>query len=163
MKTDNTAIITSLASAYKRLQAADKFVVGFNIEGNIYFAEISLDSLLNDFAGISMTSDETPCKRLRIKPLNKKTAILFNSYNPQLLCSFDELQELAKAEFSANCGQAFESMICNYYNGKLNDYSIPFWKAGDFSANGLQYQAKFQMATIITEYTMQKAIEESYS
>ena len=161
MKADNTAIIASLATAYKQLQAADKFIVGFNIEGNVYFAEIPLDSLLNEFAGISMTSDETPCKRLRIKPLNKKTAILFNSYNPQLLCSFDELQELAKAEFSTNCGQAFESMICNYYNGKLNDYSIPFWKAGDFSADGIQYQAKFQLATIITEYTMQKAIEAS--
>ena len=163
MKIDNTAIITSLASAYKRLQAAEKFVVGFNIDNNVFFAEIPLDSLLDDFCGISMTSDEIPCKRLRVKPLAKKTAILFNSYNPLFLCSFEELQEYSKENCSGNCGQGFEALICRYYNGKLSDYSIPFWKAGDFSANGIEYQAKFQLATVITEYTMQKAIEESCS
>lgn len=163
MKADNTNIIASLATAYKQLQAADIIIVGFNVESCVMFAEIPIDSLLNDFCGISMTSDEIPCKRLRVKPLTKKTALLFNSYNPHFLCSFQELQETAKADFSGNCGQAFESLICEYYNGKLNDYSIPFWKAGDFKANGLEYQAKFQMATVITEYTMEKAIEESYS
>lgn len=161
MKIDNTAIITSLASAYKRLQAAEKFVVGFNIDNNVFFTEIPLDSLLDDFCGISMTSDETPCKRLRVKPLNKKLLALFLTYEPQKLCSFAELQETAKADFSANCGQAFEYLVCKAYNGKQTKANTQWWKDGDFTANGLKYQAKFQLATVITEYTMQEAIAES--
>lgn len=160
MKVDNTVIIEKLASVYTRLQAAEKFVVGFPVENVVYYAEIPLQVILSNFVGISMTSDETPCKRLRLKPLTKKTLVMFQSYSPKMLCGFDELQNTAKQNFAGNCGQCFEHMICQEYGGKLAEKSSPFWKSGDFNANDIEYQVKFMLATIITEYTAEQAIKE---
>ena len=161
MKADNSAIIARLASVYALASAANVYIIGFPINDTVYYAEMPLQVILSDFSGVSMTSDETPCKRLRIKPLTKKTQVLFQSYAPQMLCSFSELQEVAKRDFSGNCGQAFEYLICQEYGGKLAEMSMPFWKSGDFSANGIEYQVKFQMATIITEYTASQAEQET--
>lgn len=161
MRIDNTAVIQWLASVYTLASAAQCYIVGFPIDNTVYYAEMPLSVILSDFVGISMTSDETPVKRLRIKPLTKKTLILFRGYNPKMLCSFDELQEIAKKQFSSNCGQAFESLICQEYGGKLAAANSAFWQCGDFSANSIEYQVKFQLATIITEYTAKQAEKET--
>lgn len=160
MKVDNSAIIAYLLTVYKATQKADVFILGFNIDNAVYFAGIPLDVVLTDFSGISMTSDEIPVKRLRIKPLNKKTQILFNMYSPIFLCSFDELQNLAKSDFGGNCGQCFEKLICDFYDGIPAQQNTAFWKSGDFEKDGLQYQVKFQLATIVTEITAKQAEKE---
>lgn len=159
VKIDNSQVIEYLCSVYSTAQKADKFIIGFPIDNKVFFAEIPLDIVLTEFSGVSMTSDETPCKRLRIKPLTKKTAILFNSFSPCFLCDFEELQTVSKTDFSGNNGQAFEKMVCAFYGGKQTADSLPFWQGGDFIANGIQYQAKFQLATIITEYTAKAALQ----
>ena len=156
---DNIQMINYLSAVYNCTQKADVFIIGFNIDGIVQFAQIPLETLWS-FCGISMTSDEVPCKRLRVKPINKKNLAIFNSFNPQILCTFDELQETAKNQFSGNCGQCFEKMVCNFMQGEQTPPNTPFWIDGDFKVNGLTIQAKFQMATVITEYTAKQAEKE---
>ena len=159
MKIDNTAIIAFLTETYKTAQKADCFILGFNIENCVLFAEIPLDIMLSEFAAVSMTSDAIPCKRLRVKPLTKKTQALFNTFAPRFLCSMDTLQKTAKDEYSGNCGQCFESLVCDFYGGEKSRDSAPFWECGDFSKNGIEYQVKFQNATIISEYSAKSALQ----
>lgn len=161
MRIDNSAIIEKLASVYTLASAANAYIIGFPIDSVVYYAEMPLQTILSDFVGISMTSDENPVKRLRIKPLTKKTLMLFQSFSPKALCSFDELQTIAKNQFSGNCGQCFEFLVCQEYNGKLAEKSSPFWKSGDFEKDGKQYQVKFMLATVITEYTAMQAEKET--
>lgn len=149
MKTDNTFIISALCAAYAAHCAANVHIIGFNVNGTVYAAEVPLDIMLSEFCGISLTSDEIPQKRLRLKPLTKKTTILFNSFNPFPLCSFDELTNRAQNECAGNRGIMFEIMCAEYYHGTLAEQNAPFWKCGDFAANGLEYQCKFQNASII--------------
>lgn len=162
MKTaiDNSAVVAYMSEVYATTQKADTFVIGFNVEGNVLMAEMPLATILDNFIGVSMTSDEIPCKRLRLKPLTKKLMPIFSGFNPVPLCDMSELQEIAKARFSGNCGQAFEYLACKYYNGTPSAPNTPFWQGGDFTANGISYQAKFQNATVITEQTAAKAEQE---
>lgn len=156
MKTDNTLIISVLCAAYAAHCAADAIMCGFDIGGTVYFAQIPLDIFLSEFVGISMTSDETPCKRLRVKPLTKKTTIIFNSFTPDILCTFAELTERAQNDFSGNRGEAFEAMLCEYYHGTQSAPNTTFWQDGDFTTqDGLKVQAKFQSATVIHEKHLQ--------
>lgn len=149
MKVDNTFIISALCAAYAAHSAADVHIIGFNIGGIVYAAQIPMDIMLSEFCGISLTSDEIPQKRLRLKPLTKKTTVLFNSFNPFPICSFDELTNRAQTECAGNRGIAFEVVCAEYYGGKLARQNAPFWESGDFEKDGLQYQCKFQNASII--------------
>lgn len=163
MKIDNSVIIATLAEFYTLHSAADVHVIGFHIGNEVYFAEIPLDVILMHFAGISMTSDEIPAKRLRLKPLTKKTAILFESYSPRLLCSYETLTVEAQEQTAGNRGLMFEKLIARYYMGFQTAPNIPFWRAGDIIAdddNGEPFhiQAKFENATIVSEKHM-KAFE----
>lgn len=151
MKIDNSAIISALCAAYAAHCAADVHIIGFNIDGVVYAAKIPLDIVLSDFCGISLTSDDIPQKRLRVKPLTKKTTVLFNSFNPFILCTFDELTNRAQTECAGNRGIMFEKMCAEYYHGTLAEQNAPFWKCGDFAVNGLEYQCKFQNASVIKE------------
>lgn len=152
MKADNTLIISALCAAYAAHCAADAIVCGFDIGGTVFFAEIPKDIFLDAFVGVSMTSDEIPCKRLRVKPLTKKTTALFNSFSPDILCTFAELTERAQNDFSGNRGEAFEAMLCEYYNGTKSAPNAAFWQDGDFTKpDGEKVQAKFQNASVIHE------------
>lgn len=151
MKIDNSAIISALCAAYAAHCAAKTVILGYEIGGGVYAAEIPVEIVLTEFAGVSMTSDETPCKRMRVKPLTKKSAILFNSFSPVLVCSFNELTARAQEDFGGNRGQAFESIMCEYYHGTAAAANTPFWISGDFRANGVEYQVKYCNATIVHE------------
>lgn len=151
MKVDNTAIIAALCAAYTAHSAADVHIIGYNVNGIVYAAEIPLDIVLSEFCGISLSSDDIPQKRLRIKPLTKKTTVLFNSFNPFMLCSFDELTNRAQIECAGNRGIMFETMCAEYYGGTLAAQNLPFWIGGDFEKDGLQYQCKFVNASVIKE------------
>lgn len=151
MKVDNTAIIAALCAAYTAHTAAQIVILGYEIGGGVYAAEIPVDIVLHEFSGVSMTSDTEPVKRLRVKPLTKKSAILFNSFSPFLVCSFDELTARAQSDFSGNRGQAFEQIMCEYYRGTAAAANSPFWETGDFNASGVEYQVKFVNATIVHE------------
>lgn len=156
MKVDNSAIISALCAAYAAHSAADEIVCGFDIGGTVYFARIPIDIFLAEFVGISMTSDEVPCKRLRVKPLTKRTAAMFNSFSPDILCTFAELTERAQNDFSGNRGEAFEAMLCKYYHGTQSAPNTAFWQDGDFTKpDGEKVQAKFQNASVIHEKHLQ--------
>lgn len=159
MKVDNSYITSALCAAYAAHCAADAIVCGFDIGGTVFFAEVPMDIFLDAFVGISLTSDEVPCKRLRVKPLTKRTSILFNSFAPQVLCTFEELTDRAKRDFGGNRGEAFEVVLCEYFRGKLSAPNTPFWMDGDFTTNdGRKLQAKFQNASVIHEKHL-KALE----
>lgn len=161
MRVDNSAIIAYLSSVYLSTSAAKTALLGFPIENNVYAAFIPIETLLTEFSGVSLTSDENPCKRLRVKPLTKKTMTLFQSFEPFYICTFDELQTLAKRDFSGNCGVCFESVCAEKLNAKQSAPNTPFWIDGDFSLeNGKKVQCKFQLATIITEYSAKQAETE---
>lgn len=151
MKIDNSVIISALCAAYTAHSAAQIVIVGYEIGGGVYAAEIPVDIVLTEFAGVSITSDETPCKRMRVKPLTKKSAVLFNSFSPVLVCSFNDLTARAKKDFAGNRGQAFEMIMCEYYKGIPAAANSPFWVSGDFRANDIEYQVKYCNATIIHE------------
>ena len=152
MKVDNSAIVSALCAAYAAHCAADAIICGFDISGTVFFAEIPEDIFLDAFVGVSMTSDEIPCKRLRVKPLTKKTTMLFNSFTPQMLCTFSELTERAQSDFAGNRGEAFEAMLCEYYHGTQSAPNTAFWQDGDFTTqDGKKVQAKFQNASVIHE------------
>lgn len=152
MKVDNSVIVNALREAYASHNAADEIVCGFDISGIVYFSPIPIDIFLDAFVGVSMTSDEIPCKRLRVKPLTKRTAALFNSFSPDILCTFAELTARAQTDFSANRGQAFEAMLCEHYGGTMSAPNSTFWQDGDFTTpDGKKIQAKFQCATVVHE------------
>lgn len=151
MKVDNFAIIAALCAAYTAHTAAQVVILGYDIGGTVFAAEIPVNIVLTEFAGISMTSDSIPVKRMRVKPLTKKSAVLFNSFSPFPVCSFAELTARAQSEHGGNRGEAFEKIITEYYHGTAAAENTPFWISGDFRANNTEYQVKFCNATIVHE------------
>ena len=154
---NNVEMFNELSRIYLDCEKSDFVVLGYCIENAVFYVEITPEDLLT-FCGISVTSDETPVKRLRVKTLTKRLSLLFDSFSPAYLCDMQTLEETAKSDFCGNRGVAFESLVCAAYGGKLSPPNLPFWQGGDFTKSGISYSCKYQLATVITETTANEAI-----
>jgi hypothetical protein len=144
-------IMDALREAYLAHDAADAVILGFIVEGTVFYAEVTAEELIDVYCGKSKTSDEEPVFRWRVKALTKKTEAAFFAKNPVVLCDEAMLLDIADKFYEGNRGYAFEKLVCNAYNGTLSSQNLPFWEGGDFTANGKSYSCKFQFATVIHE------------
>ena len=143
-------IKNTLECAYLEYSASKTIILGFPVSDSVYYAFVPLSEFFA-FCGQSKTSDDCPVFRLRVKPLTAKTSALFFSYNPQILCSISELEQVAAESYDNNRGYAFEKLITQAINARETPQNTPFWVSGDCIKNSIPYQIKYQYATVITE------------
>ena len=132
---------------YRRISAADAYILGFADKGQLYMAEST--SVPPRYISFEQASrGQGYSLRLRLKKAWKtqllKKAICLGS------------AEGLTADTKYNKGENFERIVSNYYGIEWHKDNEAFTKCGDISVNGVEIQIKFDGATFTTESTLKK-------
>lgn len=153
----NNELKNTIQSFYNKTAYAHLYIMGFRMNGNIYFVIVKAQ-MLDHLTKLDKASRGAGYS-LRFKP-TKAQKNLMMSFGAQVLCSekfFDELVEMSKY----NRGEVFEKLITEYFGQTWVKDNVPYTEAGDIEVNGVAYQIKFEKATFITEAQMMRMRAEA--
>ena len=153
----NNELKNTILSFYNKTAYAHLYIMGFRMNGNIYFVIVKAQ-MLDHLTKLDKASRGAGYS-LRFKP-TKAQKNLMMSFGAQVLCSekfFDELVEMSKY----NRGEVFEKLITEYFGQTWVKDNVPYTEAGDIEVNGVAYQIKFEKATFITEAQMMRMRAEA--
>ena len=153
----NNELKNTIQSFYNKTAYAHLYIMGFRMNGNIYFVIVKAQ-MLDHLTKLDKASRGAGYS-LRFKP-TKAQKNLMMSFGAQVLCSekfFDELVEMSKY----NRGEVFEKLITEYFGQTWVKDNIPYTEAGDIEVDGVAYQIKFEKATFITEAQMMRMRAEA--
>lgn len=153
----NSELKATIQSFYNKTAYAHLYIMGFRMNGNIYFIVVEA-AMLDHLTKLDKASRGAGYS-LRFKP-NKAQKNLMMSLEAKVLCSekfFDELVEMSKY----NRGEIFEKLITEYFGQTWVKDNIPYTEAGDIEVDGIAYQIKFEKATFITEAQMMRMRAEA--
>ena len=153
----NNELKNTILSFYNKTAYAHLYIMGFRMNGNIYFVIVKAQ-MLDHLTKLDKASRGAGYS-LRFKP-TKAQKNLMMSLDAKVLCSekfFDELVEMSKY----NRGEVFEKLITEYFGQTWVKDNIPYTEAGDIEVDGVAYQIKFEKATFITEAQMMRMRAEA--
>lgn len=153
----NNELKATIQSFYNKTAYAHLYIMGFRMNGNIYFVIVKAQ-MLDHLTKLDKASRGAGYS-LRFKP-TKAQKNLMMSLEAKVLCSekfFDELVEMSKY----NRGEVFEKLITEYFGQTWVKDNIPYTEAGDIEVDGIAYQIKFEKATFITEAQMMRMRAEA--
>lgn len=130
-----------MLNRYEKLSASEKYIVGFELKGLIYFF---FCDTLRDLDIKVEKKDNDNVLRLRFKT-DTKFGLKRSS---QVLCNSKDFMELVG---KYNKGEAFERIITEKYGQIWKKDNTRFDKDGDITINDIKYQIKFDNATITKE------------
>lgn len=143
---NNNALFNNLINRYNRIAYTHRYIFGFELGGNIYYAYAESDIL--PYVCTLDKSSRGYGFSLRFCPNKAQKLLLMES--AQLLCSAKYFNEL-KSESKYNRGEIFEKLITEAYGQEWVKDNVPFTQAGDIVVNEVHYQIKYQAATFCTE------------
>lgn len=140
------------------MAATDNYILGKPIAGLVYAARVDGMGLatLNAITTTTKASSKNGGRMaVRFIPNRAQWAhITTQATEIKTICTVEHLETYAK-ENGINRGQAFEILACKAWGGVLaTKANLKFTDGGDFTVNGIEYQAKYTKATIIDERTL---------
>lgn len=144
-------MLNKMLKFYTEHAYTDNYIMGFSFKGYIYAVHkhgTDLSTLLKvDKAsrGQGLSLRYRPVKAQKIKML----------FDAECVGSMDTLTAIAKA-MHINKGEAFEKIITEAYGQTWHKDSLPFTEGADLTADGIDYQIKFEEATFINEGQMKR-------
>ena len=139
---------------YRRFSGADKYIVGFDRKGKIYYA--LLDNIPPRFTFVHYTSKTHIPKLQMYIPAKEKDRMIKNG---SAICLGDIaiMNNGVKGK-----GWAFEKVMYEYFGqewkGKDNK---KFSECGDITVDGLEIQFKWQNAQVVVEKTLHNLQEKA--
>lgn len=143
-------MLNKMIKFYNAKSFTHNYIFGFQYKGNVY--EITTDAeILPAILKVDKASRGNGMS-LRFRPNNAIKQMLID-LGAEMLCSSEDLKaETEKARY--NIGEWFEKRETEKVGQTWVKDSVPFWKDGDLTVNGIAYQIKFENATFINEKTM---------
>lgn len=138
----------TMINHYRKLSAADKYIVGFVYKHEIFMVEQK--EIMPRFLTVEKASgNRGESLRLRMKKemkeqlLRNKTCISLGS-DSQLI------------EGKYNKGENFERLVTEYYGQEWKKDTVPFWVQGDICLDGVEIQIKLDTATLLNTFQIEK-------
>ena len=133
----------ALVRRYNAISATHSYVFGFVRNGMVYAVQVNNASDLL----IALTYAEKRSSKgwtLRFRPTKaQQEIILANAARVEILGSFDWFEQ-EKANHKGNRGNCFEDLATIRWNGvQPANPNTKFTEAGDFRADGIEFQCKF--------------------
>ena len=143
-----------LLNLYHNYSATDNYILGFTFNGLIY-SYICKSVELNDYITLSRESSKKGGSiTLRFRP-TKSDKIELLLKGAKIVCSKNHFDNLV-ANSKYNKDEIFEKLVTELSCQVWQKDSIPFWQSGDLKIDGIDYQLKFEGATLASEKTLLK-------
>lgn len=141
---------------YVELSAAKSFIVGGIIGDSVKFAIVEPAMLANNLTFITSSTKTDKTNSTVLRFLFSRDVKKYVKENGVKLCSKAEFLTLAKSicKTGSNQGDAFEKLVTEYYGQEWSRNNNEFWKKGDITINGTEYQIKTHKASLISEKTL---------
>ena len=140
----------SMLEHYFMYSKADKYIIGFINDDDVYY--VILDTIPAKWVTIDKNSSGVKCLRLKLLTTKQKKSLLAISNH---LCSLEHLHKVN--ETINNFGYTFEKLIWTKYKKTVwKRDSSRFYEKGDMQYKGIQYQIKFERATLTNIDTLSK-------
>ena len=123
---------------YNKFSKADKYIIGFIYDGNVFFAIVNN---IDDYVKLDKASRNAGFS-LRLN-LTKAAKIQLLTLNPTYLCKAKHFYKVVKNS-QYNKGEIFEKMVFAKFRKKWKKDNIPFYESGDMKYKGVQYQNKIR-------------------
>ena len=150
----NDALHMDMCRRYCAASASKRAVVGFPVKGNIVAVEIALTpELLQAVTVLELKSGKVV---MRFHPnKGQKTVLMTNAERSRVICSVNFMNDAYEKHANLNRGDLFEIMAAKVWGGiRPKNRATVFTACGDFNADGIEYQVKFDKATVTTEETL---------
>lgn len=145
---ENVALKMEMITNYHKIAYTDKYIVGFQYMGNIYW--VVLNSHDMEMLIKLDKASRGQGYSIRFKP-TKADKVYMLARGAQVLCSETYFNEMVETT-SYNKGEIFEKLITEVVAGKVWEKDhVPFTEAGDVEINGIAYQIKYEKATFTNE------------
>lgn len=154
----------TMKNYYLENSKSEKFILGFYTQSGIYMLIVPCEeNVLDEISNFERASggncyktrgntQRTDVVRIYLASL-KKARKLASQYNSELiyLCSQNAFDYNAK-QFKYNKGYYFESLVCDYFglDWEYTKQDIQGLFLSDITVNGINYQIKFNKATLIS-------------
>lgn len=136
---------------YRATSAADKYILTFENDDRIF--AIVLDEIPDRFIKLDRESkSHGGARKLRLTMTETNKKILLDM-GAKDIGSTAEILSLRK-----NKGEAVEKFLTEKAGQVWVKESIPYYKDGDLTVNGIRYQIKFGNASLANEDTIRKAV-----
>lgn len=148
----NTALFSGMIEKYDTLSATHNYIFGFEYRGNVYMVDATSESL-----PYILTLDKASRGAgyaLRFKPTIDQRLYLIG-LGAKVLCSTEFFKSLV-ASNKYNNGENFEKLVTEYFGQVWEKDTVPFWKDGDITVDGIKYQIKFNKASFTNEKQLAK-------
>ena len=148
----NTALFNSMIQRYNEHSFTHNYIFGFEFKGNIYMVDAT-----NECLPFILTLDKASRGAgyaLRFKPtVDQKLYLL--SLGAKVLCSVAYFNDVYASE-KYNRGEIFEKLVTESFGQIWEKDTVPFWKDGDITVDGIAYQVKFNKASFTNEKQLAK-------
>ena len=159
---ENINVKAYLTAEYNTLAATHSYIFGYAIKGMVYAARV-MDA--RDILPYIVNLDRASSKNggtysIKYKPNMEKIAIIMaHACEIRPICSVDYMEQTF-ANSPLNRGQIFEDMVIKEWKAKpVGGKNAKFTDCGDMmTADGIQYQVKFNKATFTDEKTLKNLI-----
>ena len=142
----------TLVQFYNRKAFTHKYILGFALNGSIYYVVVDGSDL--DLVTALDKASRGAGFALRFKP-NKAVKNYLMSLGAKVLCSEEFFSDLVKMS-KYNKGEIFEKLITEINGQEWTKDNVPFTEDGDLTVDGVAYQLKFEKATFINEAQMMR-------
>ena len=156
----NANIMKNLVDFYTERAYNNHYVFGFRHAGMIYAVCImDADNMLPYIMKLDKASRGQGYS-LRFKPDKAQKALLLSQDDARAICSEQMFDDMV-AESKYNAGEIFEKIITEQMFGQeWEKDNVPYTMVGDVSADGYDFQIKFEKATFTNEKSMMKMRSE---
>jgi len=146
----------SMFNLYVDFSAAKSFIVGGIVGDVVKFAIVEPAMLADNLTFITSSTKTDKTNSIVLRFLFSRDVKRYVKENGVELCSKADFLALAKSicKTGSNQGDAFEKLVTEYYGQEWCRNNNEFWKKGDITINGIEYQIKTHKASLISEKTL---------
>lgn len=148
---------TFLAVNYNKFSKADKYIVGFVFNRSVFFAVV--DDIDQYLKLDTVSSGKGSCLKLSLTNTEKRQLL---KLNPTYLCNTQYFYKTVEnSQYSKE--DAFKKLVFAKFYKKWEKDNIPFYKGGDMTHKGVQYQIRFENAILTTEKQIKRLLKAASS
>ena len=149
--------LSEMLHLYETLSAVHLYLIGFNYNGDLYYAMVSFAELASVTRFTRASSAKGGMHKVRIRTNKTFRENLVASGRAVRLGTIDMMDFPGMK----NKGDCFEKVIVEHFTNRVWKHdSTPFYKAGDVVINGEQVQVKFDEAELTNERVLSKALAQ---
>ena len=141
---------------YNETSASHHYIVGFSFKGSVYAVEVNGAIPFNFLRETVTSSKRHGAVALRV--------YIRKALKMELLETAKKVGtvEDLKADARYNKGDNFERMICESFGIAWKKDSTLYTEAGDLMVNVIQYQVKYDNASLRNEYTLRRNLPANF-